>query len=157
MNEEKKFRVYKHVNPSAQYVFQAQEAYGQTAVFVNHIYFTDETYKIEELDAVCKAMEEQSKRGYTKYIYIDPNMKEATEEDLDPNVELRRKIRNEERTKILAELQVEKQTVKDGGTYAPSQNIVAPQVPRGTPQPSNSGQSIPTVKVQSVAIPDHSF
>lgn len=146
--EEKKFRVYKHASASAQYVFQAEEVHGQTAAFVNHIYYTDDPVKIVELDGVCKAMEAQAKRGYTRFIYIDPDMVEATAEDLDPNAELRRKIRTEERAKLLAELQLSGHILKDGGTYTPAVNVVAPQVLRGTPALSNSGAKnvVPVVK-----------
>lgn len=144
---EKKFRVYKHVMESAQYVFQHEDSIGQTAVFVKHIYYTDDPLKIAELDAVCEHMQKQAKRGYAAYIYIDPEMSEATAEDLDPMEKLRKQIREEERTKLLAEMAAQNLVPKDAGTYTPATNIVQGN-PTGAkpvtanPVPSMSGQSV---------------
>lgn len=129
--EEKKFRVYKHVNASAQYVFSHEEAFGQTAAFVQHTYFTDDPLKISELDAVCAHFEKEAKRGHTAYIYIDPEMREATQAQIDPMEALRRQIRNEERAKLMQELQISHVKTRDAGDYVAPQNIVPRQVPKG--------------------------
>lgn len=139
MNEQEKvFRVYKHTNTSAQYVFANEESYGQTAAFVNGIYFTDDPLKIQELDAVCAHFEKEARRGHTAYIYIDPELREATQAQLDPIEALRKQIREEERAKLMQELKASQNKIRDGGDYIAPQNIVARQAPKGDAAMSTS-------------------
>jgi hypothetical protein len=67
---------------------------GSVVHFINHGYATTNKKHIEELTAECEA-------GHPNY-YIDPNETETTTDLIDPMGALRARIREEERAKILA-------------------------------------------------------
>ena len=153
---ETKFHVFKHVSASAQYIFQHQELLARSAAFVNHIYYTDDEREIRELQQVCRDMQEAAKRGGTAYIYVDPNFAMATKEDLDPNAELRRKIRMEERAKLLEEIKAEQMKLRDGGQYSTPQNIIPSRLPhaQGAVLSSSGVPQTPVVKMPVPAAHD---
>lgn len=156
MSEEKKFHVYKHVSASAQYVFAHEDVNGQTAHFVNHVYFTDDPLKIAELDRVCEQMARQAKNGFTAFIYIDPNMREASQAQIDPMEAIRAKIREEERSKLMQELQISQAQTKDAGSYTAPTNIVPARPVLGQVAPSISNGPVvvnpktPTPKAEDI-------
>jgi hypothetical protein len=146
VEEQKKFRVYKHVSESAQYVFGDAGISGQCAVFIKGVYYTDDTRKIAELDRVCSEFQIQLNEGRgTRFIFVDPEFKEATQDELDPKEAERRAIRNRARAELLKELEEAGRLVRDGGSYATPQNIIAPKTLAGNVAQSNSGVKVTPV------------
>lgn len=87
-----KMRLYKSPMRSWKYFFTD----GTPAIFANGEYMTDEEGRIAELDLQVKLKHPA--------IYIDPTEKFVSEERLDPLVGLRKRIAEEERAKVLAEM-----------------------------------------------------
>ena len=77
---------------SCNYVFPN----GKVAIFVNHMYFTDSPYEIEQLN-------KEIELGH-KELHVDPNEITVSEDRSNPVAALRRRIAEEERAKIMAEL-----------------------------------------------------
>lgn len=70
---------------------------GKTAIFVNHCYMTDNQYEIDDLNY-------QIAQGH-KELYVDPNEVTVSEDRSNPLAALRRRIAEEERAKVIAEMQ----------------------------------------------------
>lgn len=87
-----KMRLYKSPMRSWKYFFTD----GTPAIFANGEYVTDEESRITELDLQVKLRHPA--------IYIDATEKFVSEERLDPLVGLRKRIAEEERAKVLAEM-----------------------------------------------------
>ena len=85
-------RLYKSPMRSWKYFFTD----GTPAIFANGEYMTDEESRIAELDMQVKLRHPA--------IYIDATEKFVSEERLDPLVGLRKRIAEEERAKVLAEM-----------------------------------------------------
>jgi hypothetical protein len=132
--------VFKSRAPIMGYVFKT----GKLIHFINGIYATSAKDEIEELTTECE-------NGHPNY-YIDENQKTIDSANLDPMAALRAQIREEERAKLLAATNVNRDmgsTTHSGKLegIANSQSI-AGAVVQSEAQGTALGQTVPSGSIK---------